>query len=145
MDPNSVLRQIAYWLDRNRHDPRRVMAYRNVHYRRAHDARKRGAARPGQEAGSRCGSTQNAKVIAQAWPGCEPDLLAEYALMLRISSGGAIRAALRGGSICIRTGRTGPRRSRMMRHRGASHQYCALTDHSPRLTIANGPFRTGCS
>lgn len=29
MDPVTALRQIAYYKDRNRHDPRRVMAYRN--------------------------------------------------------------------------------------------------------------------
>lgn len=30
MDPVTALRQIAYYKDRNRHDPRRVMAYRNA-------------------------------------------------------------------------------------------------------------------
>ena len=30
MDPVAALRQIAYYKDRSRHDPRRVMAYRNA-------------------------------------------------------------------------------------------------------------------
>lgn len=114
MDPVTALRQIAYYKDRNRHDPRRVMAYRNAAdiIEGLDDAarQRHGQANSWQSLAGI--GPKTAKVIAQAWSGREPDLLAELRADAEDLGGGAIRAALRGICICIRTGRTGPRRSR---------------------------------
>ncbi|CKO56429.1 hydrolase [Mycobacterium tuberculosis] len=114
MDPVTALRQIAYYKDRNRHDPRRVMAYRNAAdiIEGLDDAarQRHGQANSWQSLAGI--GPKTAKVIAQAWSGREPDLLAELALTLRISVEGRSVPHCAGICICIRTGRTGPRRSR---------------------------------
>ena len=54
----------------------------------------------------------------------------------------AVRSGPRCGATCIctRTGPTVRRRSTemMATAQALGHEYCALTDHSPRLTVANG-------
>lgn len=55
---------------------------------------------------------KTAKVIAQAWSGREPDLLAELRADAEDLGGGRSVPHCAGICICIRTGRTGPRRSR---------------------------------
>lgn len=98
MDPVTALRQIAYYKDRNRHDPRRVMAYRNAAdiIEGLDDAarQRHGQANSWQSLAGI--GPKTAKVIAQAWSGREPDLLAELRADAEDLGGGAIRAALRG-------------------------------------------------
>lgn len=108
-----ALRQIAYYKDRAREDSRRVMAYRN-----AADVVE-GLDEAARERHGQADSWQSlpgigprtAKVIAQAWSGREPDTLVE------LRSAATDLAAARSGPpcaatcTCIRTGRTGRRRS----------------------------------
>ncbi|MEY8013664.1 PHP domain-containing protein [Mycobacterium servetii] len=142
MDPVVALRQIAYYKDRAREDSRRVMAYRN-----AADVVEGldGAAR---ERHGRADSWQSlpgigpktAKVIAQAWSGREPDALVELRSTANDLGGGKIRTALRGDLHLHSNWSDGSASIDEMMATAAAlgHEYCALTDHSPRLKIANG-------
>lgn len=98
MDPVVALRQIAYYKDRSRHDPRRVMAYRNAAdviegldeaTRERHGQANSWQSLPGI-------GPKTAKVIAQAWSGREPDMLVELRSAAEDLGGGDIRSALRG-------------------------------------------------
>ena len=142
MDPVEALRQIAYYKDRDRQDPRRVMAYRNA-ADILEDLDEATLERHGQ-----ANSWQSipgigpktAKVIAQAWAGREPDQLAELRAAAGDLGGGEVRAALRGDLHLHSNWSDGsaPIEEMMATAATLGHEYCALTDHSPRLTIANG-------
>ncbi|WP_282779119.1 PHP domain-containing protein [Nocardia sp. CC201C] len=142
MDPVVALRQIAYWKDRAREDTRRVMAYR-----RAADIVERLDAAQREVLG-RTNAWQSlpgigpktAAVIAQAWSGREPDALIELRSAARDLGGGAVRAALRGDLHLHSNWSDGsaPIAEMVDTARTLGHEYCALTDHSPRLTVANG-------
>lgn len=142
MDPVTALRQIAYYKDRAREDPRRVMAYRNaadvVEALTDAQREKHGVANSWQSL-PRIGP-KTAKVIAQAWAGQEPDVLAELRANAQDLGGGEIRAALRGDLHVHSNWSDGsaPIEEMMAAARDLGHEYCALTDHSPRLKIANG-------
>lgn len=142
MDPVTALRQIAYYKDRAREDPRRVMAYRNaadvVEALTEAQRDKHGAANSWQSL-PRIGP-KTAKVIAQAWAGQEPDVLVELRESAQDLGGGEIRAALRGDLHVHSNWSDGsaPIEEMMLAARDLGHEYCALTDHSPRLKIANG-------
>ncbi|MDD4867188.1 MAG: PHP domain-containing protein [Mycobacterium sp.] len=142
MDPVTALRQIAYYKDRTREDPRRVMAYRN-----AADVLA-GLDETARERHGRAGSWQSlpgigpktAAAIAQAWSGREPDALVELRSTAPDLGGGAVRAALRGDLHLHSNWSDGstPIEEMMATASALGHEYCALTDHSPRLTIAHG-------
>ncbi|TDL11509.1 PHP domain-containing protein [Mycolicibacterium obuense] len=142
MDPVTALRQIAYYKDRAREDPRRVMAYRSaadvVEALTDAQREKHGAANSWQSL-PRIGP-KTAKVIAQAWAGHEPDVLVELRESAQDLGGGEIRAALRGDLHVHSNWSDGsaPIEEMMLAARDLGHEYCALTDHSPRLKIANG-------
>ena len=142
MDPVTALRQIAYYKDRAREDSRRVMAYRNaadvVEALTDAQREKHGAANSWQSL-PRVGP-KTAKVIAQAWAGREPDVLVELRESAQDLGGGEIRAALRGDLHVHSNWSDGsaPIEEMMLAARDLGHEYCALTDHSPRLRIANG-------
>lgn len=142
MDPVTALRQIAYYKDRAREDPRRVMAYRNaadvVEALTDAQREKHGAANSWQSL-PRIGP-KTATVIAQAWTGREPDVLVELRESAQDLGGGDIRAALRGDLHVHSNWSDGsaPIEEMMLAARDLGHEYCALTDHSPRLKIANG-------
>ncbi|MCG7596838.1 PHP domain-containing protein [Mycobacterium sp. PSTR-4-N] len=142
MDPVTALRQIAYYKDRAREDPRRVMAYRNaadvVEALTDAQRERHGAANSWQSL-PRIGP-KTAKVIAQAWAGQEPDVLVELRGSAEDLGGGEIRAALRGDLHVHSNWSDGsaPIEEMMLAARDLGHEYCALTDHSPRLKIANG-------
>jgi putative hydrolase len=142
MDPVIALRQIAYYKDRAREDPRRVMAYRNAAdileglsdaERERHGAANSWQSLPGI-------GPKTAKVIAQAWAGREPDALVELRESATDLGGGDIRAALRGDLHVHSNWSDGsaPIEEMMLAARDLGHEYCALTDHSPRLKVANG-------
>ncbi|AEV72499.1 PHP family phosphohydrolase, histidinol phosphatase [Mycolicibacterium rhodesiae NBB3] len=142
MDPVLALRQIAYYKDRAREDPRRVMAYRNAAdvVERLSDAeRERHGAANSWQALSGVGP-KTAKVIAQAWSGREPDVLVELRSSAEDLGGGDIRSALRGDLHVHSNWSDGsaPIEEMMLAAKELGHEYCALTDHSPRLRIANG-------
>ena len=142
MDPVTALRQIAYYKDRAREDSRRVMAYRNaadvVEALTDAQREKHGAANSWQSL-PRIGP-KTAKVIAQAWAGHEPDVLVELRESAEDLGGGEIRAALRGDLHVHSNWSDGsaPIEEMMLAARNLGHEYCARTDHSPRLKIANG-------
>src|SRR6202007_105939 len=142
MDPVVALRQIAYYKDRAREDSRRVMAYRNaadiVEALDETDRERHGAANSWQSLPGI--GPKTAKVIAQAWAGREPDALAELRSAADDLGGGEIRAALRGDLHLHSNWSAGsaPIEEMMATASALGHEYCALTDHSPRLTIANG-------
>ena len=142
MDPVAALRRIAYYKDRAGEDPRRVMAYRN-----AADVVE--ALDEGQR--ERYGRTdawqslpgigpKTASVIAQAWAGREPDVLTELRTAASDFGGGAMRAALRGDLHVHSNWSDGsaPVDQMMAAAQELGHEYCAVTDHSPRLRVANG-------
>lgn len=142
MDPVAALREIAYYKDRSRQDSRRVMAYRNA----ADILEKLDEAtleRHGQDNSwqSIPGiGPKTAKVIAQAWAGDVPEQLVELRSSAEDLGGGEIRAALRGDLHLHSNWSDGsaPIEEMMAAAAALGHEYCALTDHSPRLTIANG-------
>ena len=142
MDPVTALRQIAYYKDRDRQDSRRVMAYRNAadivegltdEERERHGQANSWQSLPGI-------GPKTAKVIDQAWSGREPDMLIELRSAAKDLGGGDIRAALRGDLHLHSNWSDGSADIEEMMGSAAAlgHEYCALTDHSPRLTIANG-------
>jgi putative hydrolase len=142
MDPAAALREIAYYKDRAREEPRRAMAYRRAaDVVEALDESERD--RLGQTNGwqSLPGiGPKTAKVIAQAWSGQVPDVLTELRSGAEDLGGGEIRTALRGDLHCHSNWSDGsaPIEEMMAAAKALGHEYCALTDHSPRLKIANG-------
>ncbi len=142
MDPVAALRQIAFYKDRAGDDVRRVMAYRKA---------AEVIAKLDAETRDRLGHTENwrslpgigpktATVIAQAWSGREPDALIELRGAAEDFGGGTIRESLRGDLHCHSNWSDGAAPIEEMAATAATlgHDYLALTDHSPRLTIANG-------
>jgi putative hydrolase len=142
MDPVAALREIAYYKDRAREDTRRVMAYRNaadiVETLTDAERDRHGQANSWQSLPGI--GPKTAKVIAQAWSGREPDALTELRSAAQDLGGGDIRAALRGDLHLHSNWSDGsaPIEEMMATASALGHEYCALTDHSPRLTIANG-------
>ncbi|GAB4586822.1 PHP domain-containing protein [Nocardia sp. IFM 10818] len=142
MDPVVALRQIAFYKDRAREDARRVMAYRNAAdiVERLDDAQREQLGKSNGWQSLPGIGPKTAAVIAQAWAGREPDTLVELRAAAKDLGGGELRAALRGdlhvhsnwsdGSASIA--------EMMGTAQALGHEYCALTDHSPRLTVANG-------
>jgi putative hydrolase len=142
LDPAAALRQIAYYKDRAREDSRRVMAYRNAadvvdaltdEQRAQHGRANSWQTLPGI-------GPKTAAVIAQAWAGREPDVLTELRSNAADLGGGEVRAALRGDLHLHSNWSDGsaPIAEMMAAAQALGHEYCALTDHSPRLRVANG-------
>lgn len=142
MDPVAALREIAFYKDRAREDSRRVMAYRNAAdvveglddtQREKHGKANSWQTLPGV-------GPKTAKVIAQAWTGREPETLIELRSAAKDLGGGEVRAALKGDLHLHSNWSDGsaPIAEMMATAKSLGHEYCALTDHSPRLTVANG-------
>ncbi|KAA1422745.1 PHP domain-containing protein [Mumia zhuanghuii] len=142
--PSAALREIAYWLERSRAEPRRPMAYRKAAdvYDGLDDSRREALARRDSWSELAGIGPKTAAVITQALAGEVPETLA------RLRAGGepidgddtALRAALRGDLHTHSTWSDGGASiDEMMRTAvRLGHDYCALTDHSPRLTVARG-------
>ncbi|MEZ0052711.1 putative hydrolase [Mycobacterium sp. MAA66] len=142
MDPVAALREIAYYKDRAREDSRRVMAYRKaadvVEALSSEQREKLGRANGWQSLPGV--GPKTAAVIAQAWAGREPETLVELRSAAKDLGGGAVRAALKGDLHLHSNWSDGsaPISEMMATAQRLGHEYCALTDHSPRLTVANG-------
>ncbi|MET0997841.1 MAG: PHP domain-containing protein [Marmoricola sp.] len=145
MDPVDALREIAFWLEREQAKTYRVEAFRTAAAAIEH-------LDPGDVAAqARDGRLKRVKgigdrtfaVVRQAVDGEVPDYLVDLraAGTAPLAEGGAeLRALLRGDlhshSDWSDGGSSIEEMARVARWRGREYQ--VLTDHSPRLTIANG-------
>lgn len=142
MDPVEALREIAFYKDRAREESRRVMAYRNAAdvVERLDEATRQKHGRANSWQSLPGIGPKTAAVIAQAWAGREPDVLVDLRSAAGDLGGGEIRAALKGDLHVHSNWSDGsaPIEEMMATAQRMGHEYCALTDHSPRLTVANG-------
>ena len=142
-DPVADLRQIAYLLERANESSRRVSAFRAA----AAIAESLGSAELTRRADNRTltGLTgigdSTAAVITESLSGQLPAYLARVsAAQPDLPETGALREALRGDLHTHSDWSDGgsPIPEMMAAARDLGHDYVALTDHSPRLRVANG-------
>jgi putative hydrolase len=141
MDPVEALGEIAFWLERERASTYRVQAFRKA--AAAIDELDDLESRRDRLTAIAGVGDRSAEVIGQALDGEVPDYLAK----LRERSGGPlapggekVRAKLLGDLHTHSDWSDGgsPIAEMASTARRLGHQYVALTDHSPRLTVANG-------
>ncbi len=142
MDPVAALREIAYYKELAREESRRVMAYRKAadviaalspEERERHGAGKTWKSLTGL-------GPKTATVAAEAWAGKVPVTLEQLRASAKSTGGGTMRAALKGDLHLHSNWSDGsvPIEEMMSAAKALGHEYCALTDHSPRLRVANG-------
>ncbi|MGC0366699.1 putative hydrolase [Rhodococcus sp. 27YEA15] len=141
MDPTEALREIAYWLERSRAETHRVKAYRraaDVFAGLSDDERQHRRSAGTWTALTGIGP-KTATVIAQAYDGV-PEYLTGLRDAAEPIAEGPLRQALRGDLHTHSDWSDGgsPIEEMMRRAVALGHDYCALTDHSPRLSVANG-------
>jgi len=144
VNPVTALRRTAFLMERGRAPSRRVQAFRNA-------ALVLAQLPPGELAERVAAGTltelrgigpSTAAVAEQAHAGHTPDRLAELEAQVRplVDGGEQLRAALRGDLHSHSDWSDGgsPIEEMALTARELGHDYLALTDHSPRLTVADG-------
>ncbi|WP_228002872.1 PHP domain-containing protein [Nocardia australiensis] len=142
--PVEALREIGFWLERSRAQTHRVKAYRraaNIVAALPDSERQTHRAARGWRDIAGIGP-KTAAVIEQAYSGAIPDYLVELRKEARPIGvpGMPLRTLLRGDLHTHSDWSDGgsPIAEMMGVAAALGHEYCALTDHSPRLTVANG-------
>jgi putative hydrolase len=144
VSPVAALREIGFLLERTRSETHRVKAYRNAADVVAEmtEAQRREHTEQRSWAKVRGIGPKTAVVISQAMAGEIP----EYLQRLRdekepLAVGGAsMRAKVLGDLHCHSSWSDGgsPLEEMMLTAQSLGHEYCAITDHSPRLKVARG-------
>lgn len=139
MDPLDALTEIAYLLERERSSRYKSKAFRTAAAVVAGltPAELRDSARLKRRPG--IGDT-TFRVIQEALAGDVPTYLAELRQHLGVAGRSELRGLLRGDLHCHSDWSDGLTSIELMvgAARRLGHEYTALTDHSPRLTVANG-------
>jgi putative hydrolase len=145
LGPVAALRRVGFLLERRREPTYRVKAYRGAADTLAAlpDGELERRVREGTLTELKGIGAKTAAVATQAGRGEVPDYLAvlEEAAVGPVTEGGAdLRAALRGDLHSHSTWSDGgsPIDEMARTARDLGHDYLVITDHSPRLTVANG-------
>ncbi|MFE6920706.1 PHP domain-containing protein [Nocardia sp. NPDC057663] len=142
--PVAALREIGFWLERSRAETHRVKAYRRAADVVAALSDTERATRAREHSWRELPGIgpKTAAVIEQACTGEVPDYLVELrgAAQPVGPAGDPLRTLLRGDLHTHSDWSDGgsPIAEMMGVAAALGHEYCALTDHSPRLKVANG-------
>ncbi|MGY0500746.1 PHP domain-containing protein [Nocardia sp. FBN12] len=142
--PVAALREVGFWLERSRAETHRVKAYRRAADVVAGLSSGEFDTRASEHSWRELAGIgpKTAAIIEQACAGAVPDYLAELRKEAKpiAPAGEELRAALRGDLHTHSDWSDGgsPIAEMMGVAAALGHEYCALTDHSPRLKVANG-------